>query len=139
MIANEIEILDRRDCLELVRRQVVGRYAVAPPHGPPLVVPVNFVLDDETVVVRTRRGGRIHELMDCPASFQVDGWDGFRHIGWSVLLQGTVREISPEAIRDLLLEPWVPDREVVLRLVPTSVTGRRIPHPALVLDERGYV
>jgi uncharacterized protein len=138
-MTNEIEILDRQECLDLLAGQPVGRYAVAPPGEAPLVVPVNFVLDGETVVVRTRRGGMIDELRDWPASFQVDGWDGHRHIGWSVLLQGTVREIAPEAIRGLLLDPWAPDREVVLRFVPTSVSGRRIAHPALLLDERGYV
>ena len=53
-----LDVLDRRECLHLLATQSVGRLAVATPEGP-LVVPVNFVLDGESIVFRSDRGSKL--------------------------------------------------------------------------------
>jgi nitroimidazol reductase NimA-like FMN-containing flavoprotein (pyridoxamine 5'-phosphate oxidase superfamily) len=50
--------------------------------------------------------------------------------GWSVLVTGRVRRVSPDELHQLEtfgIEPWAGgERTVYLRLEPREVTGRRI-------------
>jgi nitroimidazol reductase NimA-like FMN-containing flavoprotein (pyridoxamine 5'-phosphate oxidase superfamily) len=130
------EVLGLAECLELLRSCSVGRLAVAEGDGAPLVVPVNFVLDDDVIVFRTDVGAKLDALRRHPASFQVDSIDPVHHTGWSVLVRGVAYESSPAAVER---EPWDggPKRHWV-RLFPGSVTGRRFVFEVDDLDGRGY-
>src|SRR4028119_720576 len=44
--------LSREDCAELLRAGVIGRVAVSTPTGPH-IVPVNYVVMDDAIIVRT--------------------------------------------------------------------------------------
>src|SRR5438105_5745024 len=85
-----LETIPRDECIGLLGSQVIGRVAVAEFGAAPLVVPVNFVLVGEDVLFRTDYGSkfRLAVLGEHPVSFEVDGVDGGRRTGWSVLLQG---------------------------------------------------
>jgi hypothetical protein len=118
-------------CEELLRAGVFGRLGVSAPDGPH-VIPLNYAVIDDAVVVRTtphgvagRRGpGTV-------AAFEIDyvEYDGQR--GWSVQARGPL-EAVPEAELAHVAPAWVPRpwadgaRPLFLRLRWTELTGRRI-------------
>lgn len=119
--------LDVDECLVLLQWEVLGRLAVAIPGAAPSVVPVNFAVDGGTIVFRTSEGEKLRHLLDNPVSIQVDRFDWYRRIGWSVLVQGVASECDPSEIDGVDLPSWAPgDMEHVIRVVPTSITGRRL-------------
>lgn len=123
------EEIPREECLRLLDSQLVGRVAVADFNAPPLVVPVNFVLDGEAVVFRTDYGSkfRLAVLREAPVSFQIDSFDPGRRTGWSVLLQGPATELPEDAADRLRLQPFAPGRRTHwVRIEAHSITGRRI-------------
>jgi uncharacterized protein len=137
--APSLEEIPKAECLQLVAAFSVGRFAVAVPGSPPLVVPVNYLLDGDVIVFRSDPGSKITGLRQQPASFQIDLIDPHQRTGWSVLLQGVAYEATRTEIEHLELAPWVGDREHWVRLVPTTVTGRRIRLAEIAADGRGYL
>ncbi len=137
----ELVELPEAECFRLVATLEIGRIAVATDNGPPLVVPVNYVLDAETVVFRTDEGSTLHAaLLTGPVSFQVDFVDPFHHTGWSVLIQGAVEEVDVGRLAHLTLAPWAAGtKRRWLRVEPSVVTGRRLHLPVFVGDDRGYL
>lgn len=131
--------VDVAGCYELLASCTVGRIALNVIDLGPLVVPVNFVLDGEVVVFRTDAGTKLRVLAEGPVSFQVDQIDHNHHEGWSVLVRGIAYEADDWEIRHLDLTPWPDgDKEHWVRLVPGSVTGRRIVARPQPDDDRGY-
>ena len=139
------EAIPRDECLALLGSQVLGRVAVADFNAAPLVVPVNYALDGESVVFRTDYGSkfRLAVLRETPVSFEIDGVDPGRRSGWSVLLQGNATELAQEDVERLRLDPapWAPgEKSHWVRIAPQSVTGRRISRgEPLGPDARGYI
>jgi nitroimidazol reductase NimA-like FMN-containing flavoprotein (pyridoxamine 5'-phosphate oxidase superfamily) len=132
--------LDVDECLVLLRWEVIGRLAVPVPDGAPLVVPVNFVLDGETIVFRTSEGHKLDYARDNPVSLEVDRFDWYRHTGWSVLVQGVARECAPEEVTHIEFETWAPGEMThVVRITPTSITGRQLQLNVRATDARGYL
>lgn len=148
--AASMEVIDRQECLQLVGSLSVGRLAVSLTGEPPLVVPINFVLDGEVVVFRSAPGTKFEALSERPdaqrigrhpnASFQVDMIDPVHRTGWSVLIRGVAYPAEADEVADVDLESWAPGHQRhLVRLVPTSITGRRIRTPELPWDTRGYL
>ena len=136
----DLEELSRDECLQLLGTLSIGRIAVPTAQGSPLVVPVNYVLDDEVVVFRTGPGSKLHGLRQHPVSFQVDSIDPLRRTGWSVLVQGVAYEATPFEVKQLTVEPWTGgEKQHWVRLIPLEVSGRRIHLPEITRDERGYL
>ena len=138
------ENIPREECLRLLASQIIGRVAVADFNGPPLVVPVNFVLDGEAVVFRTDYGSkfRLAVLREAPVSFEVDGVDPGQRTGWSVLLQGPATELPEGEAQGLRLQPFAPGGKTHwVRIEPQSITGRRIrfSESRPWVDGRGYL
>jgi len=131
-----MEELSVAECLELLGGASVGRIAVAGPDGPPLVIPVNFVMDGDVIVFRTGVGAKLDGLRRHPASFQIDWVDPFHRTGWSVLVQGFAYEGSPPNVD---LDPWDDGPKIHwVRLLPATITGRRLRLESIELDQRGY-
>ena len=135
-----LEEVPAEECMELVGSLTVGRVAVAAPGQAPLVVPVSYIVDEQTVVFRTGPGTELSRLMSNPLSFQVDFVDAYHRSGWSVLIRGTAAEVEATEKSELDVKPWVGgDRSNWVRVVPAIVTGRRIRLPEIVWDTRGYL
>lgn len=133
------EELTRVECVDLLRTQVVGRVAVVVDDGSPLVVPVNYVADGDTVVFRTGPGSKLLGLRTQPVSFEVDDHDLYRRIGWSVLIRGVCYEVD-EHETDTSPEPWAPgDKSHWVRVFPMEISGRRITWSESSVDARGYL
>jgi nitroimidazol reductase NimA-like FMN-containing flavoprotein (pyridoxamine 5'-phosphate oxidase superfamily) len=137
----ELEVLEHDECFRLLATMEVGRIAITvEPGTAPVVVPVNFVLDERTVVIRSDPGSTTFGALIGPVSFQVDLIDPFHRTGWSVLVRGPIEELAVEDIAHLSLTPWAAGaKHRWLRVVPTAVSGRRLHLPAIVVgDDRGY-
>lgn len=128
-LAGQLRELSRPECLGLIATKSVGRIAYAGPDGPE-VVPVNFVLQDDTVLFATSP----HSLLGRQpgldgAAFQVDDIDDDSRSGWSVLLRGRVEPVDTDDLppAEARPEPWAAgQRSLRLRLEPRTTTGRRL-------------
>lgn len=127
-----LEVLDRDECLDLVRTQHVGRVAIVD-GGHPLVFPVNFVVDGEDVIFRTGEGTKLHAAGRTSACFEVDHIDVETRSGWSVMVNGRLEEVTAHdtaafrRIAALGVEPWADGpKEHWMRVTAHTVTGRRI-------------
>jgi nitroimidazol reductase NimA-like FMN-containing flavoprotein (pyridoxamine 5'-phosphate oxidase superfamily) len=134
-----VEELNQDECLRLLAKQKVGRLAVAEPGGAPHLVPVNYTLLRGSVVFRSAPGTKLRLLVTEPVTFEVDWSDDIGRTGWSVVVSGLAYEASDREIEveDLRLSSWVERQNSRwVRLVPGSITGRRItrPSPASILE-----
>lgn len=125
--------LDAAECVDLLRGQEVGRLAVSDPRGP-VVHPVNYAMVDDIIVVRLHTGTLLSAADGSNVSFQVDDINRVSHSGWSVLVHCLAEKVTPlhspqqiDASQSSPSRPWAPgEREELLRLIPHSITGRRI-------------
>lgn len=127
-----LEALSRPECFALLATVPIGRLATTV-DALPFVAPVNFVLVDGAVVVRTKQGTRLADAVrDAVVSFQADAIDPRYHEGWSVLLTGRSSEITEpddlQVVRRLPLRAWAPGRDRFVRITPALVSGRRLLH-----------
>jgi nitroimidazol reductase NimA-like FMN-containing flavoprotein (pyridoxamine 5'-phosphate oxidase superfamily) len=132
--------IPRDECVRLLGTQMIGRLAVNVPDRGPLVVPVNYVLDAEAVVFRSDAGTKISLLRAGPVSFEVDEMNPIRRTGWSVLVRGVAYEATHWETDHVRIEPWAGgEKRHWVRIVPVSISGRRIVLPELPADRRGYL
>ncbi|WP_354645196.1 pyridoxamine 5'-phosphate oxidase family protein [Kitasatospora camelliae] len=88
--------------------------------------------DGTAIAYRTSAGGPAAVPSGSEVAFEVDHVDGHRSAGWSVLISGTAEPVDGPAARQRLEEaavgaPWAGGRrEVWIRVLPATVTGRRI-------------
>jgi uncharacterized protein len=135
-----VEELSREDCVKLLGDQSVGRFAVALPGEPPIVVPVNYLIDGDVIVFRTDLGQKLARLRQQPVAFQLDHVDHVHRTGWSVLVQGVAYEATHFEIDHLALQPWAQgDKSHWVRIVPSAITGRRLVLPEWPRSSRGYL
>ena len=127
-----LDIINRDDCLALLRDDIVGRVGIVA-HGSPLVLPVNYVMDGDDVVFRTAEGSKLFAAGRAPACFEIDGFDRVARTGWSVVVRGRLEELTAWQQKDLDhvqaigVTPWTPEgRDHWMRIVPSQITGRRI-------------
>lgn len=118
------------ECWELTRSVRVGRLAVIV-DGKPDIFPVNHLVDDETIVIRTGSGTKHSAADRQPVAFEVDGYDLRHAVAWSVVIKGTARSIERvhELVEALQLPvfPWQHGAKPrFLRIEPQTITGRRI-------------
>ena len=129
-----LDIIDRRECLTLLAQERLGRVAVVPDGTRPTILPVNYVLDGESIVFRTAPGSKLTAaLRDGHVAFEIDGFDPLDHTGWSVVVTGHAEEIvdAAELARagELPLRPWADgDKSHYVRIPTDHVSGRRIVH-----------
>lgn len=129
---NNMEVLSRTECLELLRTVPVGRVGLTS-GALPVIVPVNFTVSDEDdgIVFRTGDGQKLHAALDgTVVAFQADSYDDRTKTAWSVLIQGfaTVHPVGPPNGRTFPdVDTWAgiePTHVVVLST--DQISGRRI-------------
>ena len=114
----------------MLAREVIGRIAVVI-GATPMIMPVNYVLDGDDIVIRTMPGSRL-DVGQGHAAFEVDSFDRAQASGWSVLATGTLEQLAPgtadhQRVTQLPLRSWAPGvRDLWLRLRPSHLTGRII-------------
>ena len=135
---NGLEVLDRDECLRLLATIPVGRIGVSS-GALPVVLPVNFVLDGDRIVLRTNPGTKLSAaLHDTVVAFEVDRWDPMWHEGWSVMVTGRACEVTGAELdraRTLPLRPWGADpTDHYIAITTDLVSGRRIRHAGATPD-----
>ena len=125
--------LSRTESIELLQLHAyVGRVSFVV-DGRPLILPVNYLADDESIVFSTEPGTKLSAVgAGAPVVFEVDDSRPLYHAGWSVLVKGTAREITDEDELDGLrrgpLHSWATrSTQHWVRISMDEVTGRRIP------------
>jgi nitroimidazol reductase NimA-like FMN-containing flavoprotein (pyridoxamine 5'-phosphate oxidase superfamily) len=125
-------VLDRDECLRLLREEsYVGRLGFVA-DGRPLVLPVNYVADSSSVVFVTPAGTKLSALRDGAAvAFEIDQSRALYHTGWSVVVQGHAHEVTDEGelarLRHGPLRSWAEPRAAHwVRITIDEISGRRI-------------
>ncbi|WP_061290307.1 pyridoxamine 5'-phosphate oxidase family protein [Herbidospora cretacea] len=125
-----LSVLSREECLRLLAVTPIGRL-VFTHRALPAVQPVNFVLDGESVVVRTAIGSRLAAATrDAVVAFEIDDIDSRTGSGWSVTVLGRARGVTDPAevarLATLPLLPWTPSAfDHFVTLPAEEVSGRR--------------
>lgn len=137
-----VEHLDVEACTKLLAQGGVGRFGFVGGRDV-IVLPVNFVFDQGSVLFRTAPGSKFKAaLQRVRVAFEIDGV-GAGDERWSVLVNGVAQEVwdplELDRIRDLPL--WsltTRDQGAVVRIAPGSLTGRRFRHvPATATPPAG--
>jgi nitroimidazol reductase NimA-like FMN-containing flavoprotein (pyridoxamine 5'-phosphate oxidase superfamily) len=128
-----VQELTRREALELLQlHSYVGRIGFVV-DGRPLILPVNYLADDASIVFCTEPGTKLSAVAGgAPVVFEVDDSRPLYHAGWSVVVKGSATEITDEVALDELrrgpLHSWATrSSEHWVRITIDEVTGRRIP------------
>lgn len=128
---NGLEVLDRSESLAALVSVPVGRVGLSV-DALPVILPVNFVVDGDDIIIRTADGARTDAALGgSVVAFEVDAHDRTGQMGWSVLVRGRSRFVDDPSEIARLSEAWVPSWQApeTSRWVAISmdiVTGRRV-------------
>lgn len=126
-----LEILSRDECLALLASVPIGRIGLSL-SALPVVLPVNFAVCDDNVIIRTSEGSKFSAaITNAVVALEADHYDALGHNGWSVLVQGSSRVVTDlaelERVRRLPLRPWAnPDTDRFIAISTDVVSGRRV-------------
>ena len=126
-----LEVLSPNDCLALAQTVPIGRI-VFTDRALPAVQPVNFLLDDGCVIIRTGEGTKLAAaLRNTVVAFEIDDYDARTESGWSVTVVGrasVVDAAESAGLARLPLRTWAPGhQDRFVRIRPEYISGRRIP------------
>ncbi|CAM5717451.1 pyridoxamine 5'-phosphate oxidase family protein [Streptomyces griseorubiginosus] len=130
--------IDSVEALRLLGSVSFGRI-VFTQQALPTIRPVNHVLADGDIVIRTHAGAalttRTRQARDLGVvvAYEADDIDPDTHLGWSVVVTGYARLITdPEELAryQALLRPWAEQTmDYAVRIRPDLVTGIRLTAP----------
>lgn len=140
---SHLQVLDRPECLALLRRHQYGVGRVGLGGADPVVLPVNYLLDHGDVVVQTGEGpihdaalaeDRVAFELDCIPDLSASPQKGEDGGAWSVLARGRAQVVTAPSEQDYLrlghLDPapggLLPH---FVRIVIDELTGRRLSTP----------
>lgn len=131
MDRSQTRILATHECFSRLREGVVGRLAVIT-DGHPDIFPVNYIVDQGTVLFRTSAGNKLAGALGQSVAFEVDGYETASASAWSVVVKGVGREVREvDDVIELMrseLDPWEDgSKPRFLRIEPTAISGRVIP------------
>lgn len=123
------EHLTEPECWELLAAASLARLALLRPDGAPDILPVNHLVHDGAIYLRTAADAKLTSIAAEPrVAVEVDGEDADSR--WSVVARGSAAQLTSEAeihragIADLV--SWAPTtKHFVIRIAPERVTGRR--------------
>lgn len=127
-----LEELSEDECWNLLKHKDVGRLAVSIA-GKPDIFPVNYRVEDETILVKTAAGLKLAaSVLGTAVAFEVDALDELHQLGWSVVVRGSAVEVVGTEERlaadRQLIVPWAAGpKDRYLRIHSDHITGRRLP------------
>jgi hypothetical protein len=127
--------LDPSDALALLTGAVFGR-VVFTHRALPAIRPVNHIVDDGLIIIRTRLvtklSSAVADQLPYPTvvAYQADQIDPVARTGWSVVVTGIARPVTdPERVAryERLLHPWVDlAMDTVFAIEPEVILGFRL-------------
>ncbi|MCO4237006.1 pyridoxamine 5'-phosphate oxidase family protein [Pseudarthrobacter raffinosi] len=124
---NPVLELDDEQSWKLLEATKHGRLVVSVA-GEPDIFPVNYLVSDRKIYLRTAPGNKLAQLtINSRVLLETDGI--LSEEAWSVVLRGTARVLTNSAelavVEALGLKSWVPTlKDFYVEIVPTSVSGR---------------
>ncbi|WP_459723250.1 pyridoxamine 5'-phosphate oxidase family protein [Actinophytocola sp. KF-1] len=134
-VRQQLEVLDREQCLGLLETVRVGRL-VFTEDALPAVQPVNFRIRQGNVVIRVAGGVKLAAATgNTVVAFEADELDPNLRMGWSVTVVGHANLITDVAelveLSGTFLQPWVDGRrDHFVRIQTEKLTGRRLHAPS---------
>jgi uncharacterized protein len=127
-----LDVLSYDECRDLLARSPIGRVGLHLAGHAPVIFPINYALDDDDIVFRTDPSSMLHRADQHTVAFEIDGIERLYHLGWSVLVVGSIEEVTNSselaALATLPLGPWAPGPKTCwMRIRPDTITGRTIP------------
>ena len=125
----ELDVLNRRQCLDRLQQVRVGRL-VFTEDALPAIQPVNFRLWRDDVVIRVAGGPKLAAATaNQVVAFEADELDPDLRNGWSVTVVGHAEPITGiddlVAVAGTFIEPWAEGRREHFILIRTDrMTGR---------------
>jgi nitroimidazol reductase NimA-like FMN-containing flavoprotein (pyridoxamine 5'-phosphate oxidase superfamily) len=124
-----LEVLDRAECLRLLGGAAVGRIA-GTSGALPVVLPVGYALDGESIVLETGRGTTLDfATSGAVVAFEVDNLHERGHSGWTVMVTGVAEEVQDDEeidrLRHLLHDDYDGRAGRFVRISSELVSGRR--------------
>ncbi len=124
-----VALVSSDDCWRLLAKANLGRIAVQTTDGLD-IFPINSVVTGEAVFFRSAPGSKLVDIAANPVvAFEVDG----RHGGhrWSVVVKGAAHRLDRDDMIEssgVLRLPTATSTEKFnyVRIIPTSISGRRI-------------
>lgn len=132
--------LPRAEAMELLASVPFGR-VVFTARALPAVRPVNHIVEDGEIVLRTRSlaaistaltessGGAIGQPPELVVAYEADLLDPVERLGWSVVVTGVARTVTdPDRLGRIaeLLHPWVDSAmDAAVAITPEIVTAYR--------------
>jgi hypothetical protein len=139
--ARTVQQLDEPEALELLGSVSYGR-VVFTLAALPAIRPVNHVIDEGQIVIRTRRlagvstalaehsGDLLDQSPDLVVAYEADVLDPVERTGWSVVVTGIATAITdPDRLNRIgeRLRPWVDSAmDMAIAITPEIVTGIRL-------------
>lgn len=127
--AEGVEELAESECWRLAASGRLGRFAVTAVDGMPEIFPMNYLVHDRRIYVRSAPGGKLRSIASRPGvAFEVDGATSTHF--WSVVVHGLARrldaddEIERSGALDLLSLSPTPKHDFI-EIAPSTITGRR--------------
>ncbi|NOQ00101.1 MULTISPECIES: pyridoxamine 5'-phosphate oxidase family protein [Mycolicibacterium] len=126
--------LDRTEAMRLLASVSYGR-VVFTQDALPAIRPINHLVDNGRVVVRTQLGAAVARAVRrdpglVVVAYEADDIDPVSRLGWSVVITGwatTLRDRSAIARYERMLHPWVTNVvDTVLTIQPEIVHGMRL-------------
>lgn len=121
-----LQQLPRADALRLLGSVPMGR-VVYTAGGLPTVRPVNHIVDDGAVVIRTYLASATLGSEGAVVAYQADLLDSSEHTGWSVIVTGLAQLVADgEQVRryEGLIHPWIAVQTThVIRIEAEVVSG----------------
>lgn len=137
MTRSNFEHLSVEECWRLLGEASLGRLALTDASGRPDVFPINIVAHEGAIYARSAEGSKLAVIAKShEAALEVDGEDA--DYRWSVVVRGPVArlETDTDAATDAEIEASgvlhlasanPSGKPYVIRVRPTTVSGRRIP------------
>src|SRR3954453_9326372 len=126
-VPEPVQVLSGAECWERLATSELGRIVTR--IGDRIdIFPVNYVVDDSSILIRTAQGSKLFELTaHDEVLFEVDAHDDAQ--AWSVVVRGRARALDTydevERADGLGLRPWIPTlKYTYVRITPETVTGR---------------
>lgn len=127
---SSIEFLAEHECRGLLTHERMGRLAVSV-HDQPEIFPVNYVFDNDRILIHTTPGSKLVELtINHNVAFEIDRVTD--DVAWSVVVKGPARVLDRRAEIDaaaaLPLRPIAPTlKSAYVEIRAEQITGRRFP------------
>jgi len=138
---NWLDPINPEESWRLLAPRRFGRLGFTAHSGAQVILPVNYVVHDRTIVIRSGRGPKLDAAhRGDQVAFEVDEIDLDAHTGWSVSVTGRARWVRDAnelaTLVGIDLTAWAAGpRDELIVIEPSHVGGRRLTPPRPATDE----